>query len=243
MPVNGLQQLRLIKPELNSAAVHVFLVRLASFAADELTANLSAAEKARAAKLKIESRRAQFVITRAVLKQLLANCLDISPRELDFSEGPRGKPTIGRRYQQKTIEFNVSHSAAYALIALGLENRLGVDIESIGRRADYQSLSNRFFSARESAAFNKLQEREKRAAFYRVWTRKEAFLKATGQGLACGLPGFSVPLAETPAQTAVQTAAKTGSDWFIYNLIRPQDHQTALVADKEALDILPAQII
>lgn len=241
--MNGLRQLSLIRPALSRRAVHVFLLRLAAFDAAALTANLCPTEKARAARLKIEKARAQFSITRAVLRQLLANYLGIAPRALVFTAGPRGKPALSPDWQQKRIEFNVSHAADYALLALGLGNRLGVDIESVERRVDYRALANRFFSAPEQAAFKKLPAGAACAAFYRVWSRKEACLKATGQGLAGGLAGFSVPLEETPVQTRVRGATATGSDWFIYNVIAPPGYQTALVADKAGLDIVAARII
>ena len=241
--MNGPRQLSLIRPALSRGAVHVFLLRLAAFDAAELTANLCPTEKARAARLKVAKARAQFIITRAVLRQLLANYLGIAPRALAFTEGPSGKPAIDPHWRQKRIEFNVSHAADYALLALGLDHRLGVDIESVERRVDYRALANRFFSAPEQEAFNTLPAGAACAAFYRVWSRKEACLKATGQGLAGGLSGFSVPLGETPVQTRVRSATGTGSDWFIYNVIAPPGYQTALVADQAGLDIVAARII
>ena len=242
--MNGLRQIRLIRPALSRGAAHVFLLRLAAFDADELTANLCPTEKARAARFKVAKARAQFIITRAVLRQLLANYLGIAPRALEFTAGPRGKPAIdGPAWRQKRIEFNVSHAADYALLALGLDHRLGVDIESVERRVDYRALANRFFSAAEQEAFNTLPAGAACAAFYRVWSRKEAFLKATGQGLAGGLAGFSVPLGESPVQTRVRGATDTGSDWFIYNVIAPPGYQTALVTDQAGLDIVAARII
>ena len=241
--MNGPRQLSLIRPALSRGAVHVFLLRLAAFDADALTANLCPTEKARAARLKVAKARAQFIITRAVLRQLLANYLGIAPRALAFTEGPGGKPALSSDWRQKRIEFNVSHAADYALLALGLGNRLGVDIESVKRQVDYRALANRFFSAAEQEAFKKLPAGAACAAFYRVWSRKEAFLKATGQGLAGGLAGFSVPLGETLVQTGAPSATDTGSDWFIYNVIAPPGYQTALVADKAGLDIVAARII
>lgn len=240
--MNGPRQLSLIRPALSRGAVHVFLLRLAAFDAAALTANLCPAEQARAARLKVAKARAQFIITRAALRQLLANYLGIAPRALAFTAGPRGKPAIDPHWQQKHIEFNVSHAADYALLALSLDHRLGVDIESVERQVNYRALANRFFSAPEQAAFKKLPAGAAGAAFYRVWSRKEACLKATGQGLAGGLAGFSVPLGETPVQTRVRGATDTGSDWFIYNVIAPPGYQTALVADKAGLDIVAARL-
>ena len=241
--MNGPRQLSLIRPALSRGAVHVFLLRLAAFDAAALTANLCPTEKARAARLKVAEARAQFIITRAVLRQLLANYLGIAPRALVFTEGPHGKPALSPDWQQRRIEFNVSHAADYALLALSLGHRLGVDIESVERQVDYRALANRFFSAAEQEALNKLPAGAAGAAFYRVWSRKEACLKATGQGLAGGLSGFSVPLGETPVQTGVRGATGTGSDWFIYNMIAPPGYQTALVTDQAGLDIVAARII
>ena len=241
--MNGLRQLSLIRPALSRGAVHVFLLRLAAFDAAALTANLCPTEKARAASLKVRKARAQFIITRAVLRQLLANYLGSAPRALAFTAGPCGKPALSPDWQQKRVEFNVSHAADYALLALSLDHRLGVDIESVERQVDYRALANRFFSAPEQAALKKLPAGAACAAFYRVWSRKEACLKATGQGLAGGLAGFSVPLGETPVQTRVRGATDTGSDWFIYIVIAPPGYQTALVTDQAGLDIVATRII
>ncbi len=164
---------------------------------------LSAEERARAARFYRAEDRARFMLARTALRRLLADATGAAPEALIFSEGPFGKPTLaGRRdapfqdvrfqdVRLQDIHFNVSHSGAFALI--GLSTRpIGVDIEIMRENLDELSLAETFFCAGEHRFLESLDGEARFRAFYRMWTCKEAVLKAFGVGIAEYLKHFCV---------------------------------------------------
>jgi 4'-phosphopantetheinyl transferase len=134
----------------------------------------------------------RFVVCRAVLRLCLAERLGKSPAEIAFVTGPHGKPALA---DEDSCQFNVSHSADLALIAVSDGRTLGVDVETVTERVSRDELAGRFFSPDERAAYFALPEALRLQAFFRIWTCKEAFLKATGLGLSFPLGRFSVSVA------------------------------------------------
>lgn len=153
---------------------------------------LSPDESARASRFHFETDRIHFIRCRSALRHLLSAYLAIPAAEIAFEYLASGKPQLPAGDNPRTLQFNVSHSASQALVALGSEHRLGVDIEKIRADVDPAALSERFFSARERAGLRALPEHLRVSAFFACWTRKEAFLKATGDGLSFPLSDFSV---------------------------------------------------
>ena len=241
--MNTLEKIRLINPVLLPNTVYVFLIRLDSFFGAELIENLSQDEKDRANKFKIEQKRDQFIITRSLLRQLLANSLDKLAEEIVFSYAEQGKPYLQEKYNNKQLMFNVSHSGHYAVIALGLEQQLGVDIEMINTDIDYQSLVKRFFSQQEQQDFSALNEDEKLTGFYQIWSRKESFIKATGQGVAFGLDCFSVPMSLQNNKVTVDEVAKIDRDWYLYEIATAAAYKAALTTDSNQIEIVMSQLI
>src|ERR1041384_7387282 len=139
---------------------------------------LDADEIERAGRFHFEKHQRHFVAGRGGLRYVLSRYLDVKPEELRFSYGAFGKPAlIGEE-----LRFNMSHSHGLALFAVSGDRELGVDVEHV--RADFASedIARRFFSTVEVAAFNALPKEEQVAAFFRCWTRKEAYIKAIGRG-------------------------------------------------------------
>jgi 4'-phosphopantetheinyl transferase len=162
---------------------------------DRLKTLLSPEEVARADRFKVPQPRRHFIVCRATLRQLLASCLDCTANEVEFDYGPHGKPALRRSIAVASkIEFSVSHSADQALIAIALDRPIGVDIEQIDPAVRILKLATRFFSPREAAELINLPECDQLAGFYRGWTSKESYLKATGSGLSFPLNKFSVSL-------------------------------------------------
>lgn len=155
-------------------------------------------EVARANRFYFERDRKRFVIARGFLRLLLGRYLTADAARLTFSYGEYGKPSLE---VQPALRFNMSHSHELALYALTQEREIGVDVERI--RADFTSddIARRFFSPFEVASLDALPPAERVAGFFRCWTRKEAYIKATGRGLSQGLDTFDVTLGarETPA--------------------------------------------
>ena len=153
-----------------------------------LTALLSADEHARAARLRARERRRRFVVARGVVRTVLARYLGTDPASLRFEYGPRGKP----RLAATSLRFNLSHSHDLAVLAVTHGRELGIDVERIRDTVAVTPLATRFFSPAECAALEALPVDERRPGFFRLWTRKEAYLKATGEGVSRELRAIDV---------------------------------------------------
>ena len=152
---------------------------------------LSADERERGARFRFERDRRRFVTARGLLRVLLGRYLDLDPAGLRFAHGPRGKPFLA---EADGLRFNLSHSGGVALLAFARGRELGVDIEEERPVPEAADIAGHYFSAREGAELKSLRADEQTAAFFRCWTRKEAFVKATGDGLSRPLDGFDVTL-------------------------------------------------
>lgn len=178
-------------PELTGDDVHLRLIDLrareAATMADAMSV-LGDEERARAESLTTPDVRARFVLVRSALRRILGRYLDRSPRALAFVTGPHGK----RALADHALSFNLSHAGDYALIAITKRLPLGVDIERVSSARESEGIAARFFSAHEQAHLAALPAAEREGAFFRIWSRKEAVVKALGEGLACPLSTFDV---------------------------------------------------
>jgi 4'-phosphopantetheinyl transferase len=149
-----------------------------------LEAILSQGESERATRFRFETHRGRFIAARGILRSLLGAYLHAPPAELQFEYGQNGKPTLAAPFTDSGLSFNLAHSEDLALIALTRLGPIGVDVEQIRPVTDVDELVARFFSPRETALFQTLPSAQKNAAFFNLWTRKESWLKATGDGIA-----------------------------------------------------------
>ncbi|MGA9526806.1 MAG: 4'-phosphopantetheinyl transferase superfamily protein [Terriglobales bacterium] len=181
---------------------------------------LSLDELNRAARFHFERDCARFVRCRAALRGLLARYLDIAPADIRFSYNASGKPEVAPDQNPGRLRFNVSHSENTALIAVGPVDDLGVDIEKVRVEVNTADLAERFFSARERKALRELPQPLRLLAFYACWTRKEAFLKAMGDGLGFPLSDFSVSVHPDvePRVEEIQGDAEAGREWSLIDL-------------------------
>ena len=152
---------------------------------------LSPDELARAERFHYAKDRSAFIIARAGLRWLLGKYLGCAPERLSFRYGAYGKPFIAGPGQGK-LDFNLSHAGGYALVGFSSGQPIGVDLEAEDPTIEIERLTQRFFSTAESRQVLALPPTDRVAAFFRTWTRKEAFLKAKGAGLNLPLSGFSV---------------------------------------------------
>jgi 4'-phosphopantetheinyl transferase len=129
--------------------------------------------------------RTRQLLAHAALRSLLAKRLNMEPRQIAFCTGAHGKPMLAGK--EAKLQFNLSHSCDLALIAISEAFEVGVDVEQIRPMENLAKLAERFFMASEASALAALSEETRTAAFFRVWTRKESLLKATGIGIANGL--------------------------------------------------------
>jgi 4'-phosphopantetheinyl transferase len=150
---------------------------------------LSVTEKNRAERFLCSEDRALFVMTRGTLRFLLSTATGIAAEAIAFAEGPFGKPYLS---QIRGPHFNVSHSGSFALIGLSECRPIGVDIERMRLTGDELSAARRYFSAAEYRALQSQEKDAMLSAFYKIWTCKEAVLKACGVGISEHLKHFSV---------------------------------------------------
>lgn len=183
---------------LENGDVHVWRVDLSAAAAyaTELECVLSSDERARAARYPLVGNRHRFVVSRAVLRCILSQYAEVAPEQLLFHYGPHGKPALANKGPIAGIGFNMSHSGDMALYAVAFGRAVGIDVEHQRPRENLMRIAERFFSIEECEALHALPEEARANAFYRCWTRKEAYVKARGDGIAAGLDTFSVSIDE-----------------------------------------------
>jgi 4'-phosphopantetheinyl transferase len=222
---------------LNGGEVHVWRVRLdvPTAEVEGLRALLTPDEQARAARLLFEGDRRRIIAARGTLRMILGRYLDAPPDSLRFCYTSHGKPALAG--EMESLCFNISHSADLALIAVARERAVGVDIERIRPDVADEQLARRFFSPPEVAALLALPREDRQQGFFSCWTRKEAYIKARGEGLSIPLDQFQVSLApgEPPALLGVQ-----GDDparWSLYDLRPGPGYVAALAVEGHHLRI------
>jgi 4'-phosphopantetheinyl transferase len=174
-------------------------------------------ERERAARLRFVAHRRRFIVARAFLRTLLGAHLGTAPTEVALRSGPRGKLFLAAPQDRSGLCFNLSHSADLALVAIARGRRLGVDVELLRAMPNALRLGQRFFASEERLALAALTAADRDRGFFAAWTRKEAYLKALGDGLAVPLSSFAVNLvANEPAQfIAGPPARRTGESWSL----------------------------
>jgi 4'-phosphopantetheinyl transferase len=194
---------------------------------------LSLDEEARGSRFHFEKDRDYFIRCRSALRCLLANYLALTASEARFDYATGGKPRLAADQNPRALEFNVSHSGNIALIAVGAERRVGVDVEKIRLDVDTDALAERFFSVHERAGLRALPDHVRVAGFFACWTRKEAFLKATGDGLSFPLADFSVSThPDLPPQVEeIREDIEAGKKWSLGDLSVGDDYRATVASD------------
>jgi 4'-phosphopantetheinyl transferase len=179
-----------------SADVHVWLLDLdqPDWLMRRLRETLNGQERARAGRFVFSTDRAQYTAAHGLVRHVLAGYLGIPPAEVIYGYGRHGKPYLVTADAPAVLRFNMSHCANVCLCAVALDREVGVDIERIRVDRDHRGIADRYFSPAERAALLALPADELVPAFYDCWTRKEAHLKATGDGLGVPLDSFDVPV-------------------------------------------------
>ena len=190
---------------------------------------LSADEIARAERFLMEQDRARFISCRAALRRVLAGLLGSHPAVVEFEYSPFGKPALAGQHRAE-VHFNVSHSQDLAVIAASRRHAVGIDVEQL--RPDFASedIARRFFSPSEREALAQLPAEVRVDAFFRCWTRKEAFVKAIGEGLSFPLDAFEVTLGpnQPPRLLRVGADPAAASTWSLHDLPVPSGFVAAL---------------
>jgi 4'-phosphopantetheinyl transferase len=177
---------------------------------ERLREALSEEELRRAGRYHFERDRVRFVAGRGLLRRLLGRYLGVAPARVEIRTGPHGKPAV------EGLRFNLAHSGGLALYAFSRERELGVDLEQIRPVRDAEAIAERLFTAEENAMLRELAEPERLEAFFRLWTRKEACMKAAGTGLFGEASAGRWTLLElTPAAGFIGALAVEGTGWSL----------------------------
>ena len=155
---------------------------------------LSDDELNRADRFHFEEDRNAYIAARGILRIVLGQYLNAEPAQLHFAYNQYGKPFLPPETNPETLQFNLSHSDGLALFAFTRQRRIGVDLERVQRQFEFEEIAGRFFSPREAALLHSLPDSMKPEAFFNCWTRKEAYIKAHGEGLSLPLDSFDVTL-------------------------------------------------
>jgi len=177
-------------------------------------------ELERAERFHFERDRGRFIVRRGLLRSLLGRYLNVEAADIDFAYNDYGKPGLGSSLERHALRFNISHSNGLAMFAFTLGMEVGVDVEYGQREVEYERLAERYFSPYEREAIQSLPPESKQEAFYLCWTRKEAYIKAHGEGLSLPLDQFDVTV--TPGDPACLLATRGGleeaSEWTLQHL-------------------------
>jgi 4'-phosphopantetheinyl transferase len=213
---NSLPWVQAIAPAtLGDGELHVWraFLDLSPEALQRMAVTLNASEKERAERFLVARARERFVAARGILRQLLGMYVEVEPDKVEMRYGPQGKPSLSEIHHSQMC-FSVSHSQEMGLFAFANGRKVGVDIEAI--KADFggMQIASHFFSEEESAELAKLPPRIANEAFFGCWTKKEAYVKARGQGLSIPLRSFTVKF--TDGEQVLRDEG--GAPWSCYSL-------------------------
>ena len=219
-------------PRLGADGIHLWRVRLDQTAEvyraclDTLTPD----ERERAGRFHFERHRQQFVIARGALRSVLGRYLDRPPGQLRFAYSAFGKPEVEGEEGGGCLRFNLSHAEGVALIALTRGREVGVDVEVVREEFPGMEIAEGYFSAREVGTLRSLPEEAWAAAFFLYWTRKEAYIKALGEGLSHSLRQFSVSLGDGESSVLAEPegVAPGASGWSVKGLSVGESHAAAV---------------
>ncbi|MEO6809945.1 MAG: 4'-phosphopantetheinyl transferase superfamily protein [Isosphaeraceae bacterium] len=222
-------------PRVGDEDVHVWRIPLdqPKGVVGRLRRVLSEDERERADRFRMELHRDHFTAGRGVLRQILGGYLGVGADALVFRKGTFGKPGLAGAEGESSIRFNLTHSGGLALLAVTSRREVGVDIEQVRPMDDAEQIITRFFSRKEQADFLSLPRGQRTAAFFRGWTRKEAYMKATGEGFALALDRFDVSISPDEPARLLHVEGRPGEPerWSLADLAPGPGFQGALVVE------------
>src|SRR5271157_1774044 len=218
-----------VVPGLGPDVVHVWMRRLQVAPALEadLYALLSPDEREQAARYRVERARRDFILTRGTLRSLIAGYLGKAPQGLVLKRTHYGKPFLDGPFD---LRFNVSHTEGLALLAFVGKREIGIDVEKIRPQPDAAKLAERFFSTRERRDLAHLSGSDLQKAFFRCWSRKEAYIKARGDGLSLPLNQFDVSVAADASRVLLATRpdSSEAGRWVVRDVTTSPEYAAAV---------------
>ena len=218
-------------PKLKPNSVHVWKCKI-DFDRPVIEIPLLPAELERTYRFKFEADQKRFSTARTTLRKLLGFYLDKDPLMIQFQQGEWGKPFV----EDSEIEFNVSHSGDYVLLAFSLGIPVGIDVEKLRGGVAGGEIAKRYFSQNEVDQLLSLPKSEQKQAFFNCWSRKEAMIKAIGKGLSMSLQGFTVSIGSNvkPALLSADKPVWSPEKWDLSALNIDKNHAAALVTKQVA---------
>lgn len=229
-------------PALGPGEVHLWRasLQLEDQELQQLAATLAPEEMERAARFRFPKDRVRFTAARGILRRILGYYTGRDPADVAFGYHPGGKPFLLEQDRRPSpLEFNLAHSHGMALYAFGFEVRLGVDLERVRGGVNCERLAARYFTSAEVEDLQRLPPEDRDPAFFRAWTRKEAFLKGLGQGLRGGLSTFQVALdpGSTDALLAVPGDPAAAGRWRLTDVPVDSCYCAALAVESRSHQI------
>lgn len=219
-------------PLLAEGEAHVWRARLRQDAVTllNLHKSLSRDEQERAARFRHQRDREYFVASRGALRNILSRYAGVAPHLLHFSYNEHGKPFLSDEAGWGTLRFNLSHSNGLALCAVTRGLEVGIDLEFVREDFDCIELAEKLFSSQEAKVLRRIPPHAQPDSFFDCWTRKEAYVKARGEGLSYSLRQFTVSLAPGEPATLLQTYddPQESTRWFLANLFPGEGYRAAL---------------
>ncbi|HEU4904397.1 MAG TPA: 4'-phosphopantetheinyl transferase superfamily protein [Flavisolibacter sp.] len=236
MTQNHPQWQRIIpEPLVSSDQVHVWRIFLDVnvHEIESLLGHLSADEVSRASRFRFEKDKIRFIAAHGILRRILGHYLQQYPQKIRFAYAPNGKPILADGLNATTLSFNLSHSGGFALCAITLHRKVGVDIEFIRHDVAVEQIARRFFSQSEVRSLESMQKHELYETFYRYWTRKEAFLKATGDGLSLPMEKIDVSAisGKTLSPATLLRNEKENVRWYVQDLFPGEGYTGAIAVE------------
>lgn len=229
-------------PSLEPHAVHIWKIPLDVPVAvvQQLETWLAPSELDRAGRFVQEIDRLRFIVSHAAVREILAHYLEVEPAAIEMNVRTGGKPELADSHRSD-LQFNLSHSGALGMVAVTSHDEVGIDVEQVRSNFDAASIVTRFFSQREIQRWQQLPGEEKLPAFFRCWTRKEAYLKARGLGLSLELDQFDVAFG--PGQPAQLLSSRDATDndttrWAIHDVSPNEEYIAACVVEQEIESLL-----
>lgn len=194
--------------------VHIWIIDIEKYSSDDFWSILSDKEREKANRYQFDKPKNNFIVTRGCLKTILAKYLQTTPAEIEFIYTYNGKPALEA---ENNLYFNVSHSKELGVIGVTQNDDVGIDVEYMEDMDNYNEIIKRFFSEKEYASFQQLTKTAEKDAFYNSWTKKEAYIKATGDGFKRSLASFTIGF-----DTGFEEHIHENEKWhFFTNEIRP----------------------